>query len=88
MSFEHILAVVASAADRALEGSIVKKILMSILINKVHTEKHILSFFNSAKSAGGVQAQLPKGGSNLLRMKILTYLRSGGARDHACSPLS
>ena len=72
----------------------VKKILMSILVNRHDTEKHIFVFLNSVKSAGGTQVRLLKvalgleGGSNLLRMKILTCLQSGGVRDHACFPSS
>ena len=50
MGFEHILAVVACAADSAFEGSIVEKILMSILIIRLLTEKHIFCFLFSAKS--------------------------------------
>ena len=91
MSFEHILAVVASAADGALERSIVKKNLMSILVNRHDTEKHIFAFLNSVKSAGNAQIRLLKVALGLeggLNLKILTYLQSGGARDHACFPSS
>ena len=44
VSFKHILAVVACAADVAFEGSKAKKILMSNLINRQQAKKHIFAF--------------------------------------------